>query len=177
MGLLDVPGTSVRPAQACLHFDQAFEPLSGRFPALASGRFAGNRAFLGFADSLFRWRHRTMGVLPRVQTQDFTARTANFQVNQRGRGENAFTPSRGKLAAYTFVEGQNRGREETRRIVSRNRPAPIYDGRRAARGICGRAAARSAARSEKSSRSAANAGTCFRSKNAVGRNSETFGGF
>jgi Domain of unknown function (DUF1844) len=57
-----------------------------------------------------------------VQTQDFTARTVIFQVNQRGRGENAFTPSRAKLAAYTFVEVKTvpeKKPEESFRVIDR----------------------------------------------------------
>src|SRR6266404_638040 len=91
MGLLDVPWTAIAGAQAGLQRNQALEPHSGRFPARAAARFAGNGAFFGLADSLFRWRHRTVRMLPRLQTQDFTAPSANFQVNRRGHGE---TPSR-----------------------------------------------------------------------------------
>ena len=60
MGLLDIPGTSIRGTQTRLQFDQAFEPQPGRFLARTGIPFWPISAFAGLTDCLFLWRHRAV---------------------------------------------------------------------------------------------------------------------
>jgi hypothetical protein len=60
MGLLDIPGTSIRGTQTRLQFDQAFEPQPGRFLPRTGIPFWPISALGGLTDFLFLWRHRAV---------------------------------------------------------------------------------------------------------------------
>jgi hypothetical protein len=111
MGLLDIPGTSIRGSRRTCSLTKRSNHAadSSREPEF----LLAHQRFLGTYGVSFSLAASGGQKFPRLGTQDFTAVDANFQVNDGTSSENAAGATRAKLARIQPNRGLHRGREET----------------------------------------------------------------